>query len=212
MRLDHVILACPAGLAAGAARLERDTGLRTVAGGQHRSLGTANRVLPLVGGAYLELAGVVDPVAAARTPFGRLLRRATAHADRPVPAAWCVAVDSLDLHAARLGLAPMPGSRVRPDGTELRWWLAGVETSLAEPYLPFLIRWDVAADAHPGAVPYDGPAVSLVEIRLTGDARRLSDWLAGGLDLTTVVIHDGPPAVQAVVLDVDGRTVVLCRP
>jgi hypothetical protein len=33
------------------------------------------------------------------------------------------------------------GSRARPDGTVLRWRMAGLERSAEEPSLPFFIEW-----------------------------------------------------------------------
>lgn len=212
MRLDHVILA-GGDLAAAAERLRRETGIATEPGGSHPGLGTANRVVPLSGGAYLELAGVVDEAVAARAAFGRLVAGAVrSGSDRAVPAAWCVRVRDIDAHAERLGLTATSATRTRPDGVTLRWRLAGVERSLEDPSLPFLISWDVPPDAHPGALTVSGPDVSLVEIRLSGDPAHLERWLDGGLDLTTVVVERGRPCVRAVVLDVDGRTVVLQRP
>ncbi len=211
MRLDHVILAC-GDLDAAAERLRHETGVVAVPGGRHPRLGTANRLVPVGAAAYLELAAVVDPDLATATPFGRLVAAAAGRCHRHdgvVPAAWCVAVDDLDEEARRLGLEPVAASRTRPDGEVLRWRLAGVERAETEPALPFLIQWDVPADAHPGETAAAGPSVDLVEVRLRGDVRRLRRWLGGGLDLTTIVVTDGEPAVHSVVLDIDGRTVVL---
>lgn len=208
MRLDHVILACPGDLEAGAQALVR-RGLPTVAGGRHPAFGTANRLLPLGRRSYLELAAVVDPELARRAGYGRLLRRAAAGASRSVPAAWCVAVDDLPARAARLGLELSPGSREQPDGTVLRWATAGIDEARATPYLPFFISWEVPPAAHPSAVAYTGPSVGLVEVRLSGDPGRLATWLGGALEDATVVIAHGPAAIRAFVLDVDGRTIVL---
>ena len=209
MRLDHVILA--AGDLDGAARrLRTETGIDLRPGGAHPGLGTANRLVPLSGGSYLELAGIVDDAAAAQAPFGRLVAGAAGRGgDRAVPAAWCVKVRDIDAHARRLGLAPVAMTRTRPDGVTLRWRIAGVERSLADPALPFLISWDVPPGEHPGAMPVRGPQVALVEVRLTGDPAGLEQWLDGGLDSTTVVVERGRPCVREVVLDVAGRTVVL---
>lgn len=213
MRIDHVILACAGSLDSAGERLRRETGIATQPGGSHPGLGTANRLVPLAGGAYLELAGIVDDAAAAQASFGRLVTEAArGSGDRAVPAAWCVKVRDIDAHARRLGLQPVSMARTRPDGVELHWRLAGVERSLEDPSLPFLISWDVPPGEHPGALPATGPEVSLVEVRLTGDPARLEQWLDGGLDRTTVVVERGRPRVRAVVLDVAGRTVVLTAP
>lgn len=48
-------------------------------------------------------------------------------------------------------------SRVRPDGTELRWKLAGLEQMLGRG-LPFFIQWDADAADQPGATPVEHPS------------------------------------------------------
>ena len=67
-----------------------------------------------------------------------------------------------------------PGSRVTPDGTELRWRGAAVEETAGDPSLPFFVEWDPAA-THPSA---SGPAdVSIAKIALRGNRERLAMWL-----------------------------------
>src|SRR5512142_3281084 len=67
--LDHVVLAVD-DLDRAAARLEREHGLASYAGGRHARGGTANRIVPL-GSQYLELMAVVDPARA--EGWGRLV-------------------------------------------------------------------------------------------------------------------------------------------
>ena len=142
-------------------------------------MGTANEIVPL-GDAYLELMAVVDEAEATTSLFGRLV------AGRRGLLGWCVRTDDLDAVADRLGLVQALGARVRPDGVELRWRLAGVEQAIAEPGLPFFIEWDVPPEAHPG---WSGPPQGeLVVVESPAD---LTEWLSGA----TLPVRRGPGGV-----------------
>ena len=109
MRIDHVIYAT-ADLDAAAARLQRELGLVARDGGRHEGLGTVNRLVPL-GGGYLELLAVADPIEATGNEFGRGLMAQLERAGDGL-LAWVVAVDDVDPVARRLGTAsPRSGAR-----------------------------------------------------------------------------------------------------
>ena len=186
LALDHVLIAVPDLDAAGAA-LEARFGLPSTAGGRHPGFGTANRIVPL-GGAYLELVTVADPVQAAASAFGRWV--ASARPSRPM--GWAVRTDDLDGAVRRLGLDAVPGSRSAPDGTLLRWRMAGIEAAAAEPFLPFFIEWG-AGTPFPGG--RDGPGIDSLRVR--GDAGRLRAWL--GPAAPPVEVRPGAAAVLEVV-------------
>ena len=198
--IDHVLLAA-FDLDVASHELEMRRGLATVAGGRHPGWGTANRVVPL-GDAYLELVAIADEAEARCTAFGRwvLARRASPL----VPLGWAVRPASLDEDAARLGLAVHDGARERPDGSLLRWRLAGVEEAAAEPCLPFFIEW-APGSAFPGAAAESG--VRLEHLVLGGDEERLTGWLGGAR--LPVEVQPGAPAVKAVVLRGGSREIVL---
>ena len=190
MELDHVLIAV-ADLDAAAQEVEERFGLASVEGGRHQGLGTANRIVPL-GETYLELVAVVDDAEAAGSGFGSWV----AGGELPRLLGWCVRTDDLDEVADRLGLTIADGARARPDGTVLRWRMAGLERSAEEPALPFFIRW------RPGT-PYPGEALAqsatIDELRLQGDRDRIGQW-AGGADIR-LSVTEGPPAILGVVLD-----------
>jgi hypothetical protein len=77
---------------------------------------------------------------------------------------WCARTDDLDEVAGRLGLTIADGARSRPDGTVLRWRMAGLERSAEEPTLPFFIEWGEGT-------PYPGEALgqsaTIRELRLS---------------------------------------------
>ena len=193
IELDHVLIAA-ADLNAVGREFDAHYGLSSAAGGRHPGWGTANRIVPL-GDTYLELVAVVAPDEAAGSHFGRWV--AAAPSGRPL--GWAVRTQKLDLIAGRLGLAVTTGSRRRDDGLLLRWRLAGMEQAIADPALPFFIEWGDGTPL-PGRAEADhqGGPLRIDQVRLTGDADRLEDWL--GAHRLPITVRTGPPAVAAVVL------------
>jgi hypothetical protein len=207
-RIDHVVLAVR-DIDASAERLWEEHGLRFVAGGRHPRWGTANMIAPFRAD-YLELLGVVDEDVGAGTVLGRTLLDLSADGDR-----WfsvCLADEDVDATAGRLGLTVQPGSRTRPDGTEVRWRGAGIEERGADLWLPFFISWDVPAALHPGAAPAEHrvPVERIAWAEVGGDEARLREWL-GGADAPIRVADDGGDRrVRAVAIAVrDGDEIVL---
>lgn len=139
-RVDHVIIAV-ADLEQGIAELERLTGVRPIIGGIHPGRGTRNALMSLGDGVYLELLAP-DPAQAVDNEELRELRGLR----RPTPVGWAVSSDDEQrlrsmLTAAGWALSPSrPGSRRKPDGSQLRWVIFGYE-SLDHPLAPFFIVW-----------------------------------------------------------------------
>ena len=187
-------------LASAARHFEERFGLASLEGGRHPSWGTANRIVPL-GDAYLELVAIVDPDVAVGSTLGRWVADRATDAGRPL--GWAVRTDDLDVVAGRLGLGIEPGSRSRPDGSEVRWRSAGVGEAAAEPCLPFFIEWAEGVGL-PGrsGVPAD---IALERVLVRGDAERLSSWL--GEHVHAVEIAPGRCEVVGVVLSGPDRRV-----
>lgn len=190
IELDHVLIAVD-DLETAAQEVERRHGLASLEGGRHQGLGTANRIVPL-GRTYLELVAVVDEAEAAASGFGSWV----SGGDLPRLLGWCVRTDDLDGVAERLGLTIADGARARPDGTTLRWRMAGLERSSDEPSLPFFIEWG-AGTPYPGAAFTQSATIG--EVRLQGDSDRIAAW-TGGANLP-LAITEGRPAILGVVLD-----------
>jgi hypothetical protein len=201
-RIDHAVLAVR-DLDASSRRLWDEHGLRFTPGGRHPRWGTGNMIAS-IGGDYLELLGVVDEEVGASTVLGRTLLELSAEGDR-----WfsiCLVDDDIEATAGRLGLTVQPGSRTRPDGTEVRWRGAGIEERGADLWLPFFISWDVPAALHPGAAPADHRVrvEGIARADVGGDEARLRDWL-GGADAPIRVFDDGGDRrVRAVAIAVRG--------
>ena len=145
---------------------------------------------------------VVDAAEAAGSAFGRWV--AAAASDRLQPTGWAVRTDDLDAVAGRLGLEIAASSRTRPDGSVLRWRLAGAEHAALDPSLPFFIEWGEGVPLPGGG---GGARMMLSELRLRADARRLEGWL-GPNDLP-LRLAGGPPGLTAVVLSGGERDVVI---
>lgn len=158
--LDHLVLAAP-DLDATVAEVARLTGAKPVPGGRHPGLGTANYLLGLGEGAYLEIIGP-DPDQSEPSrprPFG------IDELTQSQLVTWSIQVANID---AAVGAAREAGydpgtpwvmSRHTPEGAELRWRLTLDYEHGHRGLVPFLIDWGRAP--HPAA---DLPVVPLVSL------------------------------------------------
>lgn len=141
--IDHLVIAVP-DLDAAAQELEQGIGLAATGRGRHPGAGTANRIVFLADGSYLELITVEDANAARSQPVGAAVLRALEergaglvtyallddHLETTVP--------ELQANGSSIG-AVRQGSRVRQDGEVVEWWTAQ-QASLGLDQAPFLIR------------------------------------------------------------------------
>ena len=176
MRLDHVSYAAgPDGLVGTAKRLGELLGQDFVDGGVHPRFGTRNYTLPLRGGLYLEVVEALEHPASDKAPFGQAVKARSALGGGWM--GWVVAVDDMAPVEQRLGRKAVPGNRHLPDGTELTWQQIGINGLIADPQLPYFIRWD-NAESHPGNA---GADVTLTCLEISGDPQRVKDWLGEDL-------------------------------
>ena len=209
LSIDHVVLAV-GDLDDAGERLRAEHGLSSVPGGLHPGWGTGNRIVPL-GDDYVELISVVDPDVGRATPLGRALLELTDDGDDRWFAV-CLADTDLEATAARLGLRVEPGSRTRPDGTEIFWRGAGVDDDLRAGWLPFFIAWDSPPELHPGrgAASHDAGVTGIAGIDLAGDPTSLREWLGPHGDGLPLRVVDGDRGVRTVELATDrGETIRL---
>jgi hypothetical protein len=204
--IDHVLLAVP-DLEGVGEKLLDEHGLASVEGGRHTGWGTANRIVPLGDGQYIELVAVVDETRAMGTPFGSAVR-ALVEQDGGL-LAWCVAVADADAHAERLGLSVTEGSRRRPDSVTLSWRTAGLEAAMAEQWRPFFIQWEISEDAHPGRMeaPHRVEPRGIAWIELACDLQTLREWLDD--QSFDVRLGEGPPGLLSVGIATAAGEVVL---
>ncbi len=199
MRIDHVVYAAgPEGMKATAHRLAEQLGVTPHDGGVHPRFGTRNMVLPLADERYVEVVEVLDHPASDKAPFGQAVRARSQHGGGWM--AWVVAVEDLSDIEARLGRDAAPGHRVTPEGVDLTWRQIGIKGLMADPQLPFFLRWD-SLEHHPSTL--EESDVKLATLYIAGDAERVREWL--GLDddardwerdVEFEFLGDEPPALQ----------------
>lgn len=176
MRIDHVCYAAePDGMVATAARLAQRLGVSARDGGVHPRFGTRNMVLPLADDRYLEVVEVLDHPAADKAPFGQAVRARSQNGGGWM--AWVVRVESLTEIEDRLGRQSVEGHRHTPEGVQLSWRQIGVKSLLADPQLPFFVRWD-SMEHHPSTLEHS--EVRLTGLQIHGDPDRIRQWLGLG--------------------------------
>ena len=200
--LDHLVFAVP-DLDSGARLIEERLGVPTEPGGSHPGRGSHNRLVGLGPDRYLEVVSV-DPGQA--TPSGeRWFGLDTLR--RPRMVTWCAKATDLDglvERGRRAGIdlgAPTVASRLRADGTELRWTFTNPSTGRAGGVVPFFIDW--GGSEHPGGAL--APTCSLVDVRLEHpEPDTVARWL-DALGLDTPVSRGGRPRVVATLVTPNGK-------
>lgn len=179
MHVDHLTYAAgPDGLHAAVAQLEAQLGASFRDGGFHPRFGTRNHILPLQGGRYLEVVEVLDHPAAERAVYGQAVRARSEMGGGWL--GWVISVDDLTPFEERLERRAVPGSRHFPDGRLLEWEQIGVRGLLADPQLPYFLKWESPEDVLPTALPADD--IQLSEIEISGSRKRVEDWIGQEID------------------------------
>ena len=140
--LDHLVLAA-ADLSAAVSWFAELTGVHPAPGGSHVGLGTANFLVDLGAGGYLEIIGpdVDQPAPPQPRPFG------IDELTTPRIVTWAVRVTDLDAVLAEsrdAGYDPgaaLSMSRRTPDGGLLEWRLTQPQFGYGDGLVPFLIDW-----------------------------------------------------------------------
>jgi len=201
-RIDHVLYGVQ-DLALAAGRLATDHGLRSVEGGSHGELGTANRLIPL-GDQYLELITVADP--ASQHPLAVVLGGWIGDGDRLV--AMAVEVDDVVATADRLGTTILDGARTAAGGTRVSFRLAGFDAALTE-QVPFFIEWGEGREHRlpPAAAQANPTARGVAWVELGGDEARVQAWL--GEDVDGIRLVGGDPGVRAMAVATETGEIVV---
>lgn len=206
MRLDHLSYACTTSeIADVIQRIGSDLGGTFIDGGRHPSFGTRNFILPLAGGAYVEVVSALDHPAAQKAPFGQAVHRRAE--DGGGWLSWVLSVSDIAPVEQRLGRPAARGHRIRPDGVELCWKQIGVLDTMERPYMPFFVQWDCTDTEHPSA---GGGTIAIESIELSGDPATVRDVvdLDAGLDGVVISwVQDDEPGVSAVTFRTPGGSV-----
>lgn len=206
MRLDHLSYACTTSeIADVIQRIGSDLSGTFIDGGRHPSFGTRNFILPLAGGAYVEVVSALDHPAAQKAPFGQAVHRRAE--DGGGWLSWVLSVSDIAPVEQRLGRPAARGHRIRPDGVELCWKQIGVLDTMERPYMPFFVQWDCTQTEHPSA---GGGTIAIESIELSGDPATVRDVvdLDAGLDGVVITwVQDDEPGVSAVTFRTPGGSV-----
>ena len=172
LQIDHVLYGVR-DLEAAADRFLRDYGLWSAEGGRHPELGTANRIVPVGRGVFVELIAVVDPES--RHPLAEALAETVSGRDRLF--GYCLRPDDLDEVARRLSIPALPARRRNPDGTEHKWRLAGIEAAVGPERLPFFIDWGTAPGWEHLQAQQTLKCHGLAWLEVGGDEARVRQWI-----------------------------------
>ena len=173
MHVDHLTFAVgSAGLKAESERLGTLLGQRFRDGGFHPRFGTRNHILPLADDRYIEVVEVLEHPAADKAPFGQAVRARSEMGGGWM--GWVISVDDLAPFEQRLDREAVHGSRHFPDGRLLEWEQLGVKGLLADPQLPYFLKWVSDSSILPSAL--DG-TIKLKRIEITGNRDRVEAWM-----------------------------------
>lgn len=193
----------PEGLDAAVETIENLVGAKFKDGGFHPRFGTRNHILPLTRCQYLEVVEVLEHPAADKAPFGQAVRARTALGGGWL--GWVMSVDDLAPFEQRIQRQAITGSRQFPDGRRLEWKQLGVKSMLADPQLPFFIKWISDASVRPCAL--GEGSTRLAKLEINGSRERVSEWLGFELGAEYDGIEfeftetDGPTGIAAVTFE-----------
>jgi hypothetical protein len=169
MRLDHVsYVASHDQISDVVNRIGSQIGTAFVDGGIHPKFGTRNFTAPLLNGQYIEVVCPLDHPATDATPFGKAVKKKADAGGGWLT--WVFSTKDLGMIEGKFGRPAAEGSRMRPDGSELKWKQIGVRDIMGAGELPFFIQW--LTGEHPSK---DGSANARILKIIIADDEQLSD-------------------------------------
>lgn len=213
MRVDHVSYAADqSGVKATAQRLGEALGVAPVDGGIHPRFGTRNMIVPLAHERYVEVVEVLDHPSSDKAPFGQVVRARSEAGGGWM--GWVIRVDDeIEKVEQRLDRKAVDGNRRLADGREFLWKQIGIKGTLADPQLPFFVKW---GEGSPHPSQEAATDVTISGLMIAGDPARVTDWLGGlppeetssVIDFEFVAPH-GTPGLMSVTFNTPGGAVTL---
>jgi len=191
--LDHLLFGAP-DLDGGVREVTARLGVAPAAGGVHPTMGTANALLSLGGGVYLEVLAPAPGQTELRG-FGREL----AGLETPAIVNWAAQASDLAAVAAAATAAglvpsgPVPGSRRTEAGELLEWRMLLIGGHDFGTFVPFFIDW--GATQHPSITSPAGPR--LLRFSVTHPRAAELSGLYGALALDIEVAEGATPRFTA---------------
>ena len=130
-------------------------------------------IIPLTDHHYVEIVECLNHPASDKAPFGQAVKARSAAGGGWM--GWCVAVDDLAPFEERLGRSAVPGNRKFPDGQELVWQQIGIKGLIADPQVPYMLKWEGDPALHPSLA--RPSTVKLSSLTIAGSAERVTEWL-----------------------------------
>lgn len=198
---DHLVYGVP-DLQTGIEEFSDLTGVRPAPGGRHIGYGTANYLVGLGAGRYLEFIGV-DPDATESPPRRMFGIDPT---DQPRMLTWAVRTQDIDAAVAAARLrgyepgAPARMSRRTANGDLLQWQLTPDSLEAAAGLVPFLIDW--GSTRHPTS--RDLPAVELISLTLATPEPGQLEHALSALGVTAQVERADVAELRAVISTMRG--------
>ncbi|WKV15976.1 VOC family protein [Janibacter limosus] len=213
MRVDHVSYAADqSGVKATAQRLGKALGVTPVDGGIHPRFGTRNMILPLAHERYVEVVEVLDHPSSDKAPFGQVVRARSEAGGGWM--GWVIRVDAeIEEVEQRPDRKAVAGNRRLSDGREFLWKQIGIKGTLADPQLPFFVKW---GEGSPHPSEEASTDVTISALMIAGDRAAVTDWLGGlppeetssVIDFEFVAPH-GTPGLLSVTFNTPGGPVTL---
>ena len=194
MAIDHVMYGV-ADLDEATEMFERDLDLPVTEGGVFPD-GVRNRIVRCRNHSYIELLAVENPT----SPGAEWISQQIAAGVRLL--GWAVETGDVERVAERLGSPIVEETVEGHDGRMATFRLVGVAEAMAEPWLPFYIRYSRETAAAPAVVSRREPN-RIAWIEVAGDAARLRAWL--GTVASSVRFTGGPAGIRSVGLERDPR-------
>lgn len=199
--LDHLLLGI-ADLDQGIEWVRRKTGISATMGGSHPGVGTRNALFSLGNRQYIEIISI-DPMQQETSPRADLVRGLKT----PRLITWAAATPDIDsikrlaVHSGYSVEGPSDGSRVKTDGTRLKWKTLSLQNDF-DGVIPFFIEWD-SGTVHPSVGSPSGCRLEELEIRHP-DAEQVREILKK-LGIVAVVVKRDKPRLSAVLSAPKGR-------
>lgn len=198
-RIDHIVFGVR-DLAIAARRIWEDYGLEAQNGGDHSGAGTANMLIPVGRGQFIELLAVVN--ASSKHPIVPWLLETLSGGDRLLQVA--IRPDDLDATADRLGEPVRSVHRLTSEKQRVGFRLTGLRGAFGPDLLPFFVECTEGAEWREGERPprHRVRADGVKWVELGSDESKVRTQVGG--DVLPFRFVSGRPGIVALGLDLDG--------
>jgi hypothetical protein len=223
IHINHVAMAVP-DLFGGCSTFTEQTGLATFEAGWYPSWGAGLRMAPLGKSNFLELASVVDPRAAERSPVAKQVVEATGYG--PFLIGWCARVDTLaeleeiatrlDSEIFNSGVARNPDDSydrvplMNVNGGEADGLLRSPDTAWCwQSGLPNFFYMGDGEHYGDRSAPHRVQPNGISWLEVGGEEAKMREWLGPDGDDLPLRFNGGEPGLHAVgIASSDGEIVV----